>query len=57
MHSNGRVRFGGRAGETGREQSRYRAPARPLLPYPVEAQGGTSKWYVYTFIADRPSGC
>ena len=29
MHSNGHVRFGGRAGETGREQFRYCAPARP----------------------------
>jgi hypothetical protein len=31
MHSNGHVRFGGRAGETGREQSRYCAPARPYF--------------------------
>jgi hypothetical protein len=31
MHSNGHVRFGGRAGETGREQSRHRAPARPYF--------------------------
>ena len=31
MHSNGHVRFGGRAGETGREQFRYCAPARPYV--------------------------
>ena len=31
MHSNGHVRFGGRAGETGREQFRYCAPARPYF--------------------------
>ena len=31
MHSNGHVRFGGRAGETGREQSRNCAPARPYF--------------------------
>ena len=29
MLGNGHVRFGGRAGETDREQSRHRAPARP----------------------------
>ena len=31
MHSNEHVRFGGRAGETGREQFRYCAPARPYF--------------------------
>jgi len=29
MRGNAHVRFGGRAEETGREQSRYRASARP----------------------------
>ena len=38
MHSNGHVRFGGRAGETGREQSRYCAPARPY--YGEDAAAG-----------------
>jgi hypothetical protein len=36
MHSNGHVRFGGRAGETGREQSRYCAPARPYRHYRLQ---------------------
>ncbi len=54
MHSNGHVRFGGRAGETGREQSRYCAPARPYFRIRWKRKRGPAKWYLYTFIADRP---
>ena len=39
MHSNGHVRFGGRAGETGREQFRYCAPARPYCHFRARMSG------------------
>ena len=48
MHSNGHVRFGGRAGETGREQFRYCAPARPYFTIRRMCKRGTNKHYVYT---------
>ena len=38
--------FGGRVGETGRERSRYRAPARPL-----HQLHGPAKWsYFYLYV-------
>jgi len=49
MHSNGHVRFGGRAGETGREQSRYCAPARPYWRIQRHRKRGTNQHYIYTY--------
>jgi hypothetical protein len=54
MHSNGHVRFGGRAGETGREQSRYCAPARPYFHHRL-VRGRTPKSAHLTFLARWPS--
>jgi RNA-directed DNA polymerase len=55
MHSNGHVQFGGRAGETDREQSRHRAPARPYFHHRlVRARGRTGARRV-TFLARWPS--
>jgi hypothetical protein len=45
MHSNGHVRFGGRAGETGREQSRNRASARPYWHIQRHRKRGTIRRY------------
>ena len=53
MHSNGHVRFGGRAGETGREQFRHCAPARPYFRIQRRTKQGTSKKYVYTYPSKK----
>ena len=55
MHSNGHVRFGGRAGETGREQSRYCAPARPYFHHRWVRARGTAKPSRVCFLARWPS--
>jgi hypothetical protein len=54
MHSNGHVRFGGRAGETGRKQFRYRAPARPCFHHRL-VRGRTPKSAHLTFLARWPA--
>ena len=40
MRGNAHVRFGGRAGETGRSKSCYRAPVRPYRRHCVHALPG-----------------
>jgi RNA-directed DNA polymerase len=54
MHSNGHVRFGGRAGETGREQSRYRASARPYWHIQRRAwRSRSGKTAIYTYPSKK----
>jgi len=55
MHSNGHVRFGGRAGETGREQFRNRAPARPYFHHRLVRARGLTGTKPVTFLARWPA--
>ena len=46
MLGDGHVRFGGRGGETGREQSRCRAPVRPY----TKLRGPTKRVFYYLYV-------